>query len=66
MCTCVCLCVCGHMEKLQDNGALVMLGSTKRPRRAQTRGEGEGGGWEVGWGCCGSVCEDEGETARVS
>lgn len=29
-----------HMEELQDNGALVMLGSTKRPRQTQTRGWG--------------------------
>lgn len=30
------LCVQGHMDELWDNGALVMLGSTKRPRKAQT------------------------------
>lgn len=39
-------CVWGHMEKLLDNGALVLLASTKRPRQAQT------GGQQPRWGVC--------------
>lgn len=31
-------CVWEHMEELQDNGALVMLASTKRPRQAKAGG----------------------------
>lgn len=33
-------CIWEHMEELLDNGALVMLGSTKRPRQAK-KGEGD-------------------------
>lgn len=39
-----------HMEKPRDNGALVPLASTKRPRQAQT------GGWKPCWVC---VCKRE-------
>lgn len=53
-------CVWEHMEELQDNGALVMLASTKRPRQAKAGGADYHAG---GGGVC--VCGRERETLCV-